>query len=99
MVEVGITVGMATAVDLAIEVKETVEGDADAVFMVDMDTQPHSVTADVVLLRVTILQRIGANFLSKSAIRSVRIAISEANRAEQSVAWLKSRLRRTTRAN
>ena len=46
MAEAGVT-----ALDSAIEVKETAEGDADAGFM-----------ADVVLLRVTILKRIAANF-------------------------------------
>ena len=80
-VETGVTASVETAADLAIEAKETAEGDADADFTADADIQPHSVTADVVLLRVIILQRIGANFLSKSVIRSVRIAISTANRA------------------
>jgi hypothetical protein len=97
--EAGVTAGMVAVVDLAIEVKATAEGDVAMDFMADEDIQPHIITADVALLWVTILLLIRANFLSKSVIRSIRIAIHKANRAEQSVAWLKSPLQWTTRAN
>jgi hypothetical protein len=94
------------AVDSAIEVEATAEGDADAVFhsgrgytTLQRNSGRGPIKGHYSQADCSKLKWIGADFLSTSAIRSVRITISEANKAEQSVSCLKSRLQRTTRAN
>jgi hypothetical protein len=46
---------MGAALDLAIKVAETKEGDVAVDFMADEDIQPLCVTVDMALLQVTIL--------------------------------------------
>jgi hypothetical protein len=99
MAEAGVTAGVEAADNLEIEAVATAEGDEAVYFIADVDIQPLSVTADVVLPLVTTHLPIGANVLLKSVTRSVRIVTEKANRAELSIALPKFLLPQMTRAN